>query len=370
MKKIFSILSLLFVWVTSFSQGTSGGNSLPYVPGRTTSILSSYPESTPSDTIVFNSAGYKNTWGKANRNHLFTTVNANNTSNATQVLVTIHGDSVHRIQVDTSAATGFKLNGFPDSLHDNTFIFQWFGSGYQPLCTVSTNYTYPLSSPLQVSDSMRNNINDVITILDADLGLTFRSNAAFSLGTQIKIFSATAHTIFCRKESGPIYPIVFDVSSAGYIEIKITDSLGNFILAQGTDLAIFNGGWHNIVATYSGNKDTSGLNIWVDGVKSVPLKTKSGTLVNSMVGTGGTQFMEGAAAGAYNFDQFFAATGVLTTGQIAEFYNSNNHVDVGSLTFAPNLVAWYPWYGSQWTDFSGNGHTLTATNHQFSNDAK
>lgn len=80
--------------------------------------------------------------------------------------------------------------------------------------------------------------------------------------------------------------------------------------------------------------------------------------------------MDGATAGAYNFCQFFLATGVISNSQVAEFYNSNNHVDVSNLTFYPNVIAWYPWIGQQWTDYSGNGHNLTATSHIFSTDSK
>jgi hypothetical protein len=369
MKRIFYFLLLLILSVHSFGQGSGGGNLNPYIPGRATSALTSFPETTPSDTIVFNSAGYKNTWGKVTRNHTFTTINANNTSNASQVEVTFLPDSVHSIIVDTSAATGFNMVGFPDSLHPNKYIFQWFGSGFKPLCTINVDNNTLGFTQRYYSDSMRNNANDVITILNADKALNFNSNAAFTLGTWIRIFSGTSHTVFCRIESGN-NPIVFDVSSAGYTEIKISDSLGNSILAQSTDIAIFSGGWHYILATYSGNKDTSGLSIWVDGVKSVPLKTKSGTLTNTYQGTGNAQFMAGASAGAYNFDQFFAANGVLTNGQIAEIYNSNNHLDVSNASFYGSVVAWYPWIGQAWTDYSGNGHTLTATSHNFSLDFK
>lgn len=173
MKKYLSFLLSIIICATSFAQGTGSGNSNAYVPGRSTSVLGTYPEATPSDTIVFNSAGYKNTWGKVTRNHTFTTINANNTINASQVIVTFLPDSVHSITVDTSAATGFNVVGFPDSLHPNKYIFQWFGTGFKPLCSINIDNNTVGFTPRYFSDSMLNNSNYVTTIANPALDLSF-----------------------------------------------------------------------------------------------------------------------------------------------------------------------------------------------------
>jgi Concanavalin A-like lectin/glucanases superfamily len=372
MKKLFSVLALFFIWTISFSQGSGGGNLNPYIPGRPGATpLTTYANSTPaqSDTITFNPPAVYMKYTQT-RNTRFTTVPANNTINAGQVWVAFHPDGTHSVTIDTTLATGFKVIGWPDSLHDCKLFFQYDSSHQQPLCTVGTYGSTASFTQAIYSDSINTSGNQVATLNNANGDLSFLGNSPFTIGVWVKKQTdGIFHYFFVRKDGSNI-PINASINSSNQPELKIQDSLGNFIDAIAADLPVtVSSAWTHIVYTYSGNKLTSGLGIWVNNVQSAATLSSSGTLQNSDTQTG-TNTVSFATNSAMKIGPLFFCNIKLTPTQIAEAYNSNNYLDMRNASFYANEVALYEFLNQTFVDLTGNGHAATITTPLYSTDHK
>lgn len=361
MKKLFYLLLLLI----------SANCSAQFVTqlGRQTVTITSYVTVPQSDSITFPTPAQYTKYVQF-RNTRFTTVPGSNTINAGQYQVAFHPDGVHSVTIDTTLATGFKVIGWPDSLHDCKLFFQYDGSGQQPLCTVGTYGSTASFTQAIYSDSINTSGNQVATLNNANSDLSFLGNSPFTIGVWVKLQTdGIFHYFFVRKD-GSNFPIIASINSAHQPELKIQDSLGNYIDGIAADLPVTTGsGWTHIVYTYSGNKLMSGLGIGVNDVQSALTLSSSGTLQNSdtQIGTNTVSF---GTNSAMKIGPLFFCNIKLSSGQIAEAYNSNNYYDIRNATFYPNTVALYEFLNQTFIDLTGNGHAPTITTPLYSTDHK
>lgn len=365
MKKIFYLL--LLISVNGFGQYATG-------LGRANTTVTSYSTVTQSDTITFPS-GTPAIYQKYTqfRNTKFTTVPASNTANAGQVQVAFIPDGVHSVTIDTTLATGFKVIGWPDSLHNAKLFFQYDGSGQQPLCTVSSYGSTASFTQAIYSDSINSSGNQVATLNNANGDLSFLGNSPFSVGGWFKKTSDGVFDYAFVRKDGSNFPIICFINSSNQPEIEIMDSLGNNIDAKAADLTVFaSNGWTHIVWTYSGSKLSSGLSIWVNGVASSPTLSNSGTLQNSdtQIGTNTVSFGANPSSGSFKIGPLFFCNIKLNSTQIAEAYNLNNYYDIRGASFYPNTVALYQFLNQTFIDLTGNGHAATITTPLYSTDHK
>lgn len=101
--------------------------------------------------------------------------------------------------------------------------------------------------------------------------------------------------------------------------------------------------WYNVVVTYDGTQDVSGLKIYVNGVLQTPGGTSNswgGSVASSstaMIGNSGTGNVFVGPVDEYSF-----YTGSVLTGtQVAELYNLGLPFDLATASFYSLLTNWY-----------------------------
>jgi hypothetical protein len=369
MKKIFYFI--LFISGVVNAQNPGAG-SLVSGLGRQNVTITSYATIGQSDSITFGTPAQYMKYTQT-RNTRFTTVPASNIVNAGQVQVAFIPDGVHSVTIDTTLATGFKVIGWPDSLHNCKLFFQYDSSGQQPLCTVGTYGSTASFTQAIYSDSINSSGNQVATLNNANGDLSFLNNNPFTIGVWVNKTSNGVFNYFFVRKDGSNFPIIAFINSSNQPELKIQDSLGNYIDGIAADLLVTSSsGWTHIVFTYSGNKLTSGLGIWVNDVQSSLTLSSSGTLQNSdtQIGTNTVSFGSNPSSGAFLIGPLWFANIKLNSTQIAEAYNSNNYLDMRNASFYPNLVALYQFLNQTFIDLTGNGHAATITTPLYSTNHK
>lgn len=200
--------------------------------------------------------------------------------------------------------------------------------------------------------------------------LDFERTDTRSFAFWINVAAApSAHNIFASKIGDASAYRGFDIGVRGDVagdplEFELRGSAdSNWLTIRATPPA-WDGNWHHVVMTYSGNSAPSGVKIYFDGTL-LSNTTDADTLASSIGNTG--SFVLGAfdetllsADFTGSLDEFRIYNRVLTQAEVTALYNSGS-VRVN----APNnngLVGYWSMEdatGTQATDFSGQGNTGT-----------
>jgi hypothetical protein len=177
--------------------------------------------------------------------------------------------------------------------------------------------------------------------------LNFDYNVPFSLSCWFKTAYTDGWQVLISKalNNGVLEGYTLDISATGIIYFWLVDEWDSSALRAGynpgTDYR--DGFWHNIVATYDGSADFSGVGIIVDGVNLLVVNSRN-TLSSSTLTT--RPFQIGARNGA---DRFFVGNidepavwdKELSVVEAQEVYNSGNPDDLSAHSAAANLVGWW-----------------------------
>ena len=211
-------------------------------------------------------------------------------------------------------------------------VFTWQASDAGPSnWTNGNDYTNPTSRWQGVVPFV--NFDGVDDEADTpDAAYWTRALAVASWGAWVNMVDATDSNILGRwTSSGDLREWLFWLNASDQAQISLYDEseASNPFIRTVSDVAVKEGAWQFIVATYDGSADASGLNIYYDGVLVASTDTDQagfvstedlgGTTTLGMYNAGGSGFFDGAMAGG-PFGPFFTQK-ELTAAEIKRLYN-------------------------------------------------
>jgi len=229
-----------------------------------------------------------------------------------------------------------------------------------------------------------NGTNEYMTIPN-DASLSFDRLDSCSFSFWMKQDSGANKMIMSKQQNTPNY--------RGYSIIKINgdiallwrndNSPSNQIVFYTNTTTLSNDVWYNVVVTYDGSSDISGLNVYINGLlqaKKNTVNTLSGTLINT------EPLQIGARGGAFNFDgdldeiQIWKST--LSASDALDIYNLGRvDPDISTITgYNTNCISHYrlgtndTFGGSNWTIYDeirnndGTSVNMDVTNKVCDND--
>ena len=131
----------------------------------------------------------------------------------------------------------------------------------------------------------------------------------------------------------------------GVFEFIYANSLSGNVYARVSVNAVgwLDDAWHNIVCTYDGSEDTSGMTIYVDGSDASASSTKN-TLSITSVGAGTLRFGISPVGNQPYLGKLEEASfwdKELSSGEADEIYNSGLPTDLTAHSAAANLIGWW-----------------------------
>jgi hypothetical protein len=214
-------------------------------------------------------------------------------------------------------------------------------------------------------------VDEYVEVADAD-NLSFgngTTDSPFSISAWVKMTDATRFRIV-SKAGATNLEYLFSTGGSDTIVFNLYDnSTGGRIGRQYlTPLTSFEGQWIHLVATYNGNSNTSGLKIYLNGIRVDDTDSTLGIYV-AMENT--TQpFYIGKFTTTYSnglIDEVAVFNAELSASDVSAIYNSGVPT---SLSSYPSLVSWWrmgdgdTWGGSSWTltDNGSGGNNATSVN--------
>lgn len=215
--------------------------------------------------------------------------------------------------------------------------------------------------------------NDYISISDDD-SLSFgdgSTDSAFSISAWINADVTTNFRIAAKGSGTSNREWLFTLDTNSKFTLSLYDLDHNNMINGRYDTALSSGTWYHLLATYDGNKNISGLKLYINGI-SVQVTNNSVGSYGGMHETSGDLTIgawdvSGYANGKINEVAMWNKE--LSSSEVLAIYNSGNPFDLnynsGNYTSSDNLVGYWQFNentGNTLYDYSGNGHNGTLTN--------
>lgn len=174
----------------------------------------------------------------------------------------------------------------------------------------------------------------------------FERTDTFSISVWMKTGQPTNQTIWAKKSStvnNPGYYLHLRVSSRIEGVLRGNGSDGGEIDFETTTNIWDDGLWHNVVFTYDGSSDISGVSIYVDNVLQT-LVTNQNDLSKTMINT--RPFQAGVLGSSTNEfdgnqDELSVWNKELSVSEVSEIWNRGTPDDLSEHSALTNLVSWW-----------------------------
>lgn len=225
-----------------------------------------------------------------------------------------------------------KIFAKKDSIKNSGFVHIWNNR---------TNLFDPAPEPPVIEKSV--DLDGVNDYLDAGDAYLYDNNDAWSLSLWVKVDNTSAKRCFYSKQTLDAahtgLAIYHDSSGKINLEMRAGGGQNRQFTFNSTILTAV---WLNLLFTYNGTQNINGARIYLDSI--VENTPSSGTVTATILlgqdayfGRRGTAFnLLG------NLDQITVWDKALSASEAVELYNSGDPPDPTSLSFAANLVHYYP----------------------------
>jgi hypothetical protein len=219
----------------------------------------------------------------------------------------------------------------------------------------SWSYALPSSAILEPKYSIDfDGTNDYISVSDDD-SLSFgdgSTDSAFSISAWINADVTTNFRIAAKGSGTSNREWLFTLDTNSKFTLALYDLDHNNMINGRYDTALSSGTWYHLLATYDGNKNISGLKLYINGI-SVQVTNNSAGSYGGMHETSGdltigSWDVSGYANGKINEVTIWNKE--LSSSEVTELYNSGNLISPQSLSFFSNII-------SHWSLDEGTGTT-------------
>ncbi|WP_288955609.1 LamG-like jellyroll fold domain-containing protein [uncultured Polaribacter sp.] len=178
----------------------------------------------------------------------------------------------------------------------------------------------------------------------------------FSLSAWINMVDASSFRIISKYGSGTDIEWYFYTTGSDILRFRLYDKNNVGYIGRGysTAMTSYQGQWINVVATYNGNEQSSGINIYINGLEVDDQDASGGTYEGMTtttnpvtIGKMGTAYANGKFSNVSVFNTELSST------QVETIYNNGAPNDISSLS----PVAWYKLNAAD--TFDGNDWTIT-----------
>lgn len=265
-----------------------------------------------------------------------------------------------------------SVNSYVDSsdlVQGNTYYYRVKSEayGYNDSLFSSANVLIPVTTGIKsyvISGAEQN----VTVANDSDFDFSNSgSDKPFSIAARVKL--AYGNHFFITRSNGLHRAFTLDVNTGGNISLALLSSDSSYLYKTSANQIAVDNSWQHIAITYDGNKTTSGINIYINGVKQTAFSNDLTSGYTSLLSTGNLVIgadLQQAVQGVFGLDNLVIASRVLTDAEINTIYNSNHDIDLSSVSFFNAFLGYWKFDGNL-NDSKGN-HNGQATNPIYSDN--